>query len=414
MNQSATNPILGWIRLFISPLGAAAVTSAMTLAGSALLYRTLPKADAGAFALLTAFIQTVLILGGLGQATLTQRVYSRSEPGTFHWRIDLDRQLLFILPISVLICLIIALVYQLQALEAAFILTGALLWNQITTSGAMLAAHRRYAWASALPRLPNGLLMFPAALLVLVPALATLPVALAGLLGAALVSLALSWFALRRMGTPGVQTISLRQRGYGLVFLANQTATLVPDYLLLAAAGLVAPAEDLALYGALALLFRPTQLLQNVLAQVLTTELARAQRPRLSRILLVFVAASALIIVGGILLAGPAMNVVYGERYNPTLALIAFISLASGLDILETLPRSYLVGRASRRILGWFGVSQLAIAGIGLLAGFALVQQWGIEGAALGAVLIFVARNMVSFAGFAATRIQERRRSLAQ
>ncbi|MFN8380054.1 MAG: hypothetical protein U0452_15425 [Anaerolineae bacterium] len=414
MNSTSSNPIVGWIRLLASPIGAAAVTSAMALVGSALLYRTLPKADAGTFALLTAFIQTVLILGGLGQSTLTQRVYSRAEPGAFSWRTDLNHQLLLILPVSVLICIVIGWVYQLQVLETAFVLTGALLWNQISTSGSMLAANRRYAWASALPRLPNGLLMFPAGLLVLIPSLATLDAALAGLLGAALVSLALSWFALRRLHTTGNRTISLHQRGYGLVFLANQTATLVPDYLLLAAAGLYAPPEDLALYGALALLFRPTQLLQNVLGQVLTTELARAQRPRLSRILIVFVAATALIVIGGILLASPIMNVMYGERYAPTLALVAFISLSSGLDILETLPRSYLVGRASRRVLGWFGVSQLVIAGIGLIMGLVLVQQRGIEGAALGAVLIFVARNAVSFAGFAATRVHERPRSLAQ
>jgi O-antigen/teichoic acid export membrane protein len=409
-----TRTLYGWLRLFSSPVGAAAVTSLLALIASALMYRILPKADAGAFALLTAFVQTVLILGGLGQSTLTQRVYSRAEPGAFNWRADLDRQLLFILPVSVLISLLIAHLYQLPPWEMLFVLTGALLWNQIVTSGSILAANQRYAWASTLPRLPNGLLIIPAALIALVPVLATLDAALAGLLGAALASLALSWFALRRLKMTGDRTISLRQRGYGLVFLANQTATLVPDYLLLAAAGLVAPPEDLALYGALMLLFRPTQLLQNVLAQVLTTELARAQRPRLGRILLAFAAAAALIIVGGILLAGPATQLAYAGRYAPGWTLIALVSLASGLDVLETLPRSYLVGRASRRVLGYFGISQLAIAVIGLLIGLALVHEWGIEGAALGAVLIFIARNTVSFAGFAATRLQERPRSAAQ
>lgn len=414
MSQTASNPLIGWIKLFVSPLGAAAVTSMMALAGSAILYRVLPEADAGAFALLTALIQTLLIVGGLGQSTLTQRVYSRAEPGAFRWRTDLDRQLLLILPVSALLGLLVAHLYELPLLDAAFVLIGALVWNQIVTAGAMLAANRRYAWAAALPRLPNGLLLIPAALIALYPALATLSSALAGLLAAALVALALSWHALHRLKMKGEHTISWRQRGYGLAFLANQMATLVPDYLLLAAAGLYAPPEDLALYGALALLFRPTQLMQNVLAQVLTTELARAGRPRLSRMLLVFAVAAGLIAAGGILLAGPATDIIYGNRYAPSLALIAFISLASGLDILETLPRSYLTGRANRRVLGWFGISQLTIAAIGLLIGLALVQQWGIEGAALGAALIFVARNGVSFAGFAATRFQERPRSQAQ
>jgi O-antigen/teichoic acid export membrane protein len=246
------------------------------------------------------------------------------------------------------------------------------------------------------------------------PALAVLPTALVGLLVAILVTLALGWWTLARLRMRGMRHISPRQRATGLVFLASQASTLVPDYLLLAAAAFFAPPEDLALYAALALLFRPTQLLQNVLAQVLTTELARGQRPRLRRMMAIFAAATALLIGGGILLAGPTMHLVYGGRYTPAFVLIAGISIASGLDVLETLPRSYMIGRGSRSVLAGFGVSQALIAAFGLAVGLVLLQQFGINGAAVGAALIFIARNIASFTGFAVVRVQERPRSLAQ
>lgn len=414
MNDFISAQALRWARLLASPLGAAALTSMAALVGNGLLYRTLPDADAGAFALLTSLIQTVLVVGGLGQSTLTQRVYSRGEPSAFRWRADLASQLALTAPVTLALTLILVWLYKLPWDQAAFVLAGGLAWTIIGTMAAILASNRHYGLASALPRLPNGLLLVPALIITLVPALRVLPVAAVGLTLAAAASLAIGWRGLVRLRAVGTSHISLQQRGYGLVFLASQMTSLVPDYLLLAAAAFFAPPEDLALYAALALLFRPTQLLQNVLAQVLVTELARSDRPRLQRLLLVFASATALLIGGGILLAGPVTQLAYGGRYAPSLLLIAGISIASSLDVLETLPRSYLVGRGSRLILGWFGVSQVIIAIIGMAAGLALVAQWGIEGAAVGAALIFVARNLASFMGFAVVRLQERRRSRAQ
>jgi O-antigen/teichoic acid export membrane protein len=403
-----------WVRILASPFGAAALTSLLALAGNALIFRTLSEADAGRFALLTAFLQTVLILGGLGQYTLTQRVYSRAEPGAYAWRGDLLRQLLVTLPASALLALLIGVLYLLPPSQTAFVLVAGLASGLVASIAAMLAANRRYAVASTLPRLPNGLLIVPATVFAAAPALAVLPTALVGLLVAILVTLALGWWTLARLRMRGMRHISPRQRATGLVFLASQASTLVPDYLLLAAAAFFAPPEDLALYAALALLFRPTQLLQNVLAQVLTTELARGQRPRLRRMMAIFAAATALLIGGGILLAGPTTHLVYGGRYTPAFVLIAGISIASGLDVLETLPRSYMIGRGSRSVLAGFGVSQALIAAFGLAVGLVLLQQFGINGAAVGAALIFIARNIASFSGFAVVRVQERPRSLAQ
>ncbi len=397
-----------WLRLLASPLGASAGTSAAALAGSALVYRVLPEAEAGAFALLTAFVQTVLILGGLGQSTLTQRLYSRAEPSTFRWRDDLGRLLVFTFPASAAVSLLIAGIYRLPTGQAAFILVAGLLWGAIASLGAMLASQRRFALAASLPRLPNGLLIVPALLMWALPDLATLPAALVGQLAAAGAALAVGWLAMTRLRRPGQRVMSFRQRSFGLVFLATQTATLVPDYLLLAAAGLLVPAADLALYAAVALLFRPTQLLQNVLAQVLTTELTRARRPALRRPLLALLLASLSIIVGGVLLGPWLTSLVYGSRYAPTWALIAGVSIASGLDILETLPRSYLTGRAGRRLLAWFSGTQLALAVLGLLVGVILIERYGVEGAAAGTALIFVARNLVSYSTLLRVRQRER------
>lgn len=397
-----------WLRLLWSPLGASAATSAAALAGSALLYRVLPAADAGAFALLTAFVQTVLILGGMGQSTLTLRMYSRAEPGAFRWRADLVRLVLFTLPAAAAVSLLIAALYRLPAGQTAFVLVGGLLWGVIASLGSMLASQRRFALAASLPRLPNGLLIVPALLMLIVPGLASLQVALHGQLAAAGAALAAGWLVMARGSGRGARVMSYRQRSYGLVFLASQSATLVPDYLLLAVAGLYAPAADLAVYAAVNLLFRPTQLLQNVLAQVLTTELARTRRPHLRRPLLALLAASLAIMVGGSLLGSWLTHLIYGARYAPTLGLMIGVSLASGLDVLETLPRSYLTGRANRRLLAWFSGSQLVLAVLGLLAGVLLIQRFGIEGAAAGTALIFVARNAVSYSAFLRVRLRER------
>ncbi|MFN8380120.1 MAG: hypothetical protein U0452_15775 [Anaerolineae bacterium] len=414
MNDSMTVQALRWARLLASPLGAAALASLAALAGNALLYRTLPDADAGAFALLTSLIQTVLVIGGLGQSTLTQRVYSRGDPGNFRWQSDLASQLVVTLPVIIVLTTIIVLLYRLPWEQGGFVFTAGLAWTILVTMSMMLSSHRHYGLASALPRLPNGLLLIPAIFITAIPALRVLPVAAVGLTVATFTALAIGWWGLVRLRSKGEQRITLQQRGYGVVFVSSQMASLVPDYLLLAAAAFFAPPEDLAMYAALALLFRPTQLLQNVLAQVLVTELARGERPRLRRMLAAFAGATALLIVGGILIAGPAMGIAYGGRYVPSLVLIGGISVASGLDVLETLPRSYLTGRSSRRVLGWFGVSQAIIAILGMALGLVLVASYGIEGAAIGAALIFVARTSSSFIGFAAVRLQERRSSLAQ
>ncbi|HYO88764.1 MAG TPA: hypothetical protein VER79_08950 [Candidatus Limnocylindrales bacterium] len=404
---------LRWFWLLASPLGASALTSAAALLGSALLYRVLPGPVAGAFALLTAFIQTVLILGGMGQFTLTLRLYSRAEPGAYRWQADLGLQALFTLLPSALLTLLIALLYQLPARDAIFLLTAAMLWGTVSSLGSMLASQRRYMMGLALPRTPNALMLIPALTVVAVPALGTLPMLLVGQVLAVAAAAGIGWATMARLQTRGVRTIDLRQRTFGLVFLATQSATLVPDYLLLAAAGFVVPAEDLALFAAVSLLFRPTQLLQNVLAQVLTTELARSSQPRMRRVVILFIVVSALIVAGGVLLVPAFVGAIYGGRYAPTLALVGWISLASGLDILDTLPRSYLIGRASRRLLALFSGAQLMIAGVGLIIGVALIGQLGIEGAAAGGALIFVARSIVSYTGFFALRLRERARSSA-
>jgi O-antigen/teichoic acid export membrane protein len=406
-------PARQWLRLVASPLGASVATSAAAMIASALLYRVLPGPVAGAFALLTALIQTILILGGMGQYTLTLRLYSRAAPGAHRWRADLGRQTLFTLLPSALLTLIITALYALTPGEAAFLLGASMMWGAVSSLGSMLSSQRRYTLGLALPRAPNALMLLPAALIAVAPALATLPAVLLGQLLAAALALGLGWAAMARLRAPGDRLISLRQRAYGLVFLATQSASLVPDSLLLAAAGYLVAVEQLALFGAVALLFRPVSLLQNVLAQVLTTELARSDRPRMARFIALTALVSGVLVAGGVLLVPVAVEVIYGGRYAPSLTLIAFLSLMSGLMILEILPRSYLIGRAGRRLLAWFSGAQLAIAGGGLLAGIALISQFGIDGAAAGGALIYLARSVVSYGAFVGLRLREGRRSSA-
>jgi O-antigen/teichoic acid export membrane protein len=406
-------PARQWLRLVASPLGASVATSAAAMIASALLYRVLPGPVAGAFALLTALIQTILILGGMGQYTLTLRLYSRAAPGAHRWRADLGLQTLFTLLPSALLTLIITALYALSPGEAAFLLGASMMWGAVSSLGSMLSSQRRYTLGLALPRAPNALMLLPAALIAVAPALATLPTVLLAQLLAAALALGLGWAAMARLRAPGDRLISLRQRVYGLVFLATQSASLVPDSLLLAAAGYLVAVEQLALFGAVALLFRPVSLLQNVLAQVLTTELARSERPRMARFIALTALVSGVLVAGGVLLGPVAVEVIYGGRYAPSLTLIAFLSLMSGLMILEILPRSYLIGRAGRRLLAWFSGAQLAIAGGGLLAGIALISQFGIEGAAAGGALIYLARSVVSYGAFAGLRLREGRRSSA-
>jgi O-antigen/teichoic acid export membrane protein len=402
-----------WIRLVASPLGASIATSAAAMVASALLYRVLPGPVAGTFALLTALIQTVLVLGGMGQYTLTLRLYSRAAPGAYRWRRDVGLQTLFTLLPSTLLTLLFTALYDLSATEAAFLLVAAMVWGAVSSLGSMLSSQRRYTLGLALPRAPNALMLLPAVLVTAAPALARLPTVLAGQLLAAAVALGLGWAAMSRLRARGERVISLRQRVYGLVFLATQSASLVPDALLLAVAGYLVAVEQLALLGAVALLFRPISLLQNVLAQVLTTELARSDRPRMARFVTLTAAASAIVLAGGVLLGPAAVRVIYGGRYVPSLALISFISLMSGLMLLEIVPRSYLIGRAGRRLLAWFSGAQLAIAGGGLVAGIALISRFGIEGAAAAGALIYLARSLVSYGAFAALRVREGRRNSA-
>ena len=162
LQASSTRQLFLWIRVIQGPIATSAVTSTLTFIATISLYRQLHLNDAGILTLVLAIVQLLMMVAGLGQPTLIQRMYSQTTDTEFNWPRDLSFSILVSFPFIILISTLATYKYGITSFHVMLIIFAATMQIAILTESQMLSAMRHYAWANLLLRMPNSLLIVPA------------------------------------------------------------------------------------------------------------------------------------------------------------------------------------------------------------------------------------------------------------
>jgi len=383
--------------LAVGSVAASAFTTLFSLVATVLILRFLVPEEAGKFAVLVELLYGLGLLGSLGQALLQARLYQQATPGHFDWWADLRSTIWVTAPALGFGVLALAFPYRLTIFQMAFLFIGAVLFVLTNCISAVLSQQRHYAWSSALLRIPNGLLVCPALLMLVHPSFMQLDFILVSLLIFLAVTTVLGAALLFRRLERGRARITLRQRFQGLVFLVSNIALLVPQRGLIVVAGAMLAPESVAALAALVALLRVFEVIGDPAGRVFSTEMA--QHPhRISFGLFAapwFFAA----IVSGVVLAAfpPLTHHFYLGRYDFVLPFLPLLVVAAALRFVEIVPRGVLGYLASGPLLRRFSVIQCAVA----VAGLALMVDWtadhGLSGIVYAYALIAAMRGIVSY-----------------
>lgn len=386
-----------WAKFASGPTGATALLSVTTLGANVLIFRLLPQAAAGQFALLTALAQTLALLTGLGQSNLIRRMYSLQPLGHFNWPRDFLQTALLILPLTILASLICNYLYSFSLRASAFLFFNTLTLILVTTLSQMLGSQRQYIVGSVLLRLPYNLLFLALLPFAFVPAASQLAYLAIALLACNLITIGLGAFALWRTTRPGSVAITTHDRVQGVAFMVSGLAYQLPEEGLFSLAGILLAAPELAAVAAFTLFLRPFGMLFDSLNQILLTELAR--RPRF-QYWTMFAALAGLTVCAGlgtVLLVPFAAHLLYNGRYDSYQYLVPLLVLSAALQLFEVLGRAFINARAPLRRVNLFIAIHTVLALVGAAITLLLVKNLGVIGLALGTVTIYIVRNLVSY-----------------
>ncbi|TFH37002.1 MAG: hypothetical protein E4G99_03585 [Anaerolineales bacterium] len=392
---SDVKKLSGWIRVIQGPIIISIVTSVLTFMATIILYRQLPIKDAGTLTLALAILQLMMI-AGLGQPALIQRMYSHTSNTAFHWPRDLSISILISLPIILLVCLLAFFIYKFSIGHLLLIIFAATMQIAILTECQMLNSSRHYAWANLLLRMPNSLLILPALAVIIftVDSEINIVLTLYSTLSAAVASLGL--YLLCKYIPRGKRAILWKERLKGIIFLFTQSSYLLPEQGIVAIGGGLIPPSQLAIFGAMAVLLKPFDLLTSVLRSVLTTELIR-EREQKRTLPLIAIGIVAILALGLTILFGPALiAAANSDRFNEGLVLIPWLALAGSFRLIEILPRSFIIGNAGQRHLRRFVLWQVLVAIFILSLGGWMISKEGVAAIAWTMVLVQAGRFLVS------------------
>ena len=401
-------PLSFWASLVSGPVIIASLTSGFTFFGTILLYRQLSQSEAGVLTLVLALVQLGLMIGGLGQPTLMQRVYSYVPEGEFDWRQDLLRTSMLGIPATCLLGLLALVFYDLDPGWVLLVVLPVVAQIVVLTESRLLNASRHYAWSSILMRLPNSLLILPALALVALDLKNQLEVTLKAYTAASLIIVFVGLLLLQHLLPCGRRIMSWKERRSGLVFIFTHSSYTLPEQGLLAFGGGMLVPSQLAVYGSMAPLLKPFDLLTDVLRNIFTTELIYLRQQRMRRI----VASLRLAGIAAALLAiamGPLMiNWLYSGRYDQGNRLIPWLAAAGLFRLLEVFPRSHIIGQGSQELLRRFVLWQIVSSALLLAFGLALVMHSGVVAIAITMAAIQVARYLISDLFFHAEQQESR------
>lgn len=390
------NSLRGWVQLASGPAAATVIMTAVALAANVLIFRVVPPAQAGQFALLVAISQILSVLAGLGQPTLIRRNYARQPLGHFDWRQDLQKTFYLVTPLAFGASGLVAYLYQFDVNYWLIILTATLGYVGINTCSQILASQRHYISSNVILRLPNTLLLLIGALISFVGEADRLPYLLAGYLCLIGLTVFISLWLLARKVTRGPLYISWSERKQGLAFVISNLSYQWPEEGLLSLAGLFVSTSQIAAMSALALFLRPFGTMYDVLNHILLTELARRENTRHKQMWWALATLTVTMVVGAIALTPLASHWLYAGRYDAFHYLVPLLAAGSALQLIEVLPRSHVIARSSNQAVNRFiALGTLNIA-VGTAVTLIFILKWEVAGLALGIILVYSVRVLIS------------------
>jgi hypothetical protein len=382
-------------------VAASACTTLCSVGATILILRLLNPGDAGRFAFLVELLYSVGLLGSLGQSVLQSRLYQQAPPGHYDWRRDVWSTIWITAPFIFAGVMALAMPYELTVSQIAFLCLGAEAFVLVNCFSAVLGQQQFYAWSSALLRMGNAMLIFPALLMLMQPSLRQLNFVLLSLLVFLVATALLGGILLAHRLTPGRNRISLRERASGLIFLASILALLIPQRGQIVVAGAMLSAEKVAALAAFASILRVFDLVGEPAGRVFSTEMARHPRAVSPGLLFAPWLLAGLLSAALLVALPPAAHYFYAGRYDAALGLLSWLVLAGALRFVEIVPRGFLAYLAPTRLFKQYTAAQCGCA----LAGLALMVRWtassGLSGTVAAGVLIAAARVVVSYLFFA-------------
>jgi hypothetical protein len=415
-DSAAFESAVGLRRGGLLAAGSVAASAAATLcsAGSTIIVlRLLPPAEAGRFAFLVELLYSVGLLGSLGQFILQARLYHQAPPAHYDWRRDTWSTIWITAPFILGGVIALARPYDLTIFEIIFLFVGAEAFVLVSCFSSILGQQQFYAWSSALLRLGNALLIFPALLMLLQPSLRQLDFILAALLVVLCATALLGGILLAGRLAPGPNRINLRQRLSGLIFLASILALLVPQRGMIVVAGAMLSPEKVAALAALASILRVFDLVGEPAGRVFSTEMARHPRAIGGGLLFAPWLLAGLLSAALLVALPPVAHYFYAGRYDAALALLSWLVLAGALRFVEIVPRGFLVYLAPTRSFSYYAAAHCGWALFGLF----LMVQWtarsGLSGTVLAGALIAGGRVAISYFFYAKLQWTRRRSETA-
>lgn len=383
-----------------------ALVTICALAATALILRILPRAEAGRFALLVELLYALSLLGSLGQAALQARLYQQAAPRHFDWWRDLRSTAAITFPAIFLAVCAIAIPYSLTSFEMAILCSGSELSVLISCLSAVLAQQQRYAWSSALLRLPNGLLIVPASLMLLHRSWLNFHFILLCFLCLLFLAVLLGVWLLWRQLERGRTAITFKQRLPGFTFLIAIMAIIATQRGMIAVAGAILTPERIAALAALVVLLRIFDLVGDPAGRVFATEMARDPRSITPALLATPWLLAAILSAVLLVVLPPAVRHFYVGRYDAALPLLPWLVAAGALRFVEIVPRGFAFYLATTRSLHWFAAVQsiVAIAGLALMVKW--TQNYDLRGTVWAGALIAATRVLASYIFFAHVRNQ--------
>ncbi|MCB0158659.1 MAG: hypothetical protein KDD83_11060, partial [Caldilineaceae bacterium] len=260
----------------------------------------------------------------------------------------------------------------------------------------VLQAERHYALGNVLVRLPNAVLLGLLAPIFVGRHPLTLGGAVTLRILAALIACAIGTVWLFSKTTRGADIIGRDQRSQGRDYLALSATSLMTNEGVIVLAGLVLPPVQMGAFAALMILTRPLHMLQLVVVQVLSVEIAqRKWTPNLWEYG-GFVVAAVMGTAVGIVIFPAAIHWLYAGRYDDYGWLAVPLMLSATLTLLEAWPRAALNGRAVPALIRAYSSTQVVVALAGAAAILVGGRVHGIGAVAWALCLYALARYVVS------------------
>lgn len=390
--------------LAASAVATSALVTLCSVAATIIALRVLSPSEAGRFAFLVELLYSIGLLGSLGQSTLHARIYQQSTAEYFDWRKDAWSAAWMTAPVIIIAVLALVIPYQLTAFQVTFLCLGGEIFVLTNCFSAVLAQQQHYAWSAALLRMGNGLLIVPALLMLANASLRHLNFILLSLLVFLGATSVIGGVVLARRLKAGNARINIRQRVYGLIFLASLLSILAPQRGLIVVAGTMLSAENVAALAALAIILRVFDLIGEPAGRVFSTEMAR-HPDVISRGLLFgpWLAAGA-ISAGLLVFLPPVAHHFYAGRYDSAIPLLGWLIAAGALRFIEIVPRGFLSYLAPTRLLNRFTAAQCACAIAGLVVMVKWTGDYGLRGLVCAGASIAAVRVAISYLFFALVR----------